>query len=475
MTLFNFGRRRSFFSVYKKRQALLNAAVIAGLFAAVLAVSWVAQSRPAFLTWMLAGTLGVWGALILLRLSRFEYGIIAVMLTAGLVNFFTLPTGRESRVVISLVVAMALVGIWIVQLLIKRETPKLRPSPVNLPVILFVIVSIVAYVWSIFMRDPLLLIWDSFPYVQLAALAVNIILPLFGLLVSNKVRETRWLKVLAWTMILLGAFVIAATLLPLNIDRIFRNGARGLFSTWVVSLALAMALFNEKLSGRVRGGLLLLVAAWTLHSFFREGHWLSGWLPFMVSGAVITYLRSRKLFLAALVGLALLAAIKWEAVYYHVYVTNVEEGSAQRTDLWIPNIQLVSRHPLFGTGPAGYAIYYMTYHPQNARSTHNNYFDILAQTGFIGSAIFIWMFGVFISIGNRLRKALRGQRGFKEAFAVATFGGVLAVMVAMMLGDWVIPFAYNQTITGFDNAQYTWVFLGGMVSLYHIMGMGEKK
>ena len=39
---------------------------------------------------------------------------------------------------------------------------------------------------------------------------------------------------------------------------------------------------------------------------------------------------------------------------------------------------------------------------------------------------------------------------------------------AMMLGDWVLPFAYNQTITGFDNAAFTWVLLGGMVSLHHI-------
>jgi len=39
----------------------------------------------------------------------------------------------------------------------------------------------------------------------------------------------------------------------------------------------------------------------------------------------------------------------------------------------------------------------------------------------------------------------------------------------MLLGDWVLPFAYNQTITGFDNAAYTWIFLGAMVSLYQIV------
>jgi hypothetical protein len=67
-----------------------------------------------------------------------------------------------------------------------------------------------------------------------------------------------------------------------------------------------------------------------------------------------------------------------------------------------------------------------------------------------------------------LRRELSGRRDFEEAFANATLAGCVGALVAMMLGDWVLPFAYNQTITGFDNASYTWIFLGGMVSLYHI-------
>jgi hypothetical protein len=53
-------------------------------------------------------------------------------------------------------------------------------------------------------------------------------------------------------------------------------------------------------------------------------------------------------------------------------------------------------------------------------------------------------------------------------FANATLGGTVGMIVGMMLGDWVLPFAFNQTISGFDNAMYTWLFLGCMVSLYLI-------
>jgi O-antigen ligase len=467
-------RNRSWIFLHNKRQVFLNWAIILSLFAAVLAVVYIGATRDTLLTWIMAGTLGILGGIILVRLSRFEFGIIVLMLTAALVNFFSLPTGRESRVVVSMLVALALVGLWLLQVMISKQKISIRPSPINKPLFLFIIISVVAYVWSMAMRDPLLLVWESFPFVQLAALTVNILLPLVGLMVANKVKELRWLKTFAWIMIILGVFVVISNLLNLPVERLYRSGSRGLFSTWVVSMALAMGLFNEQLNQKIRGGLLVLVLIWTYYSVFTQGHWLSGWLPFMVAGAVITWNRSKQLFALGLAVVLIVAALRFDTFYERIYVHNVEDGSAQRAELWTPNIELVSRHPIFGTGPAGYAIYYMTYHPHNARSTHNNYFDVLAQTGVVGFAVFIWLFGTFIAMGNRLRKKLKGQRNFKEAFANATFAGVIAAMVAMMLGDWILPFAYNQTITGFDNAVFSWIFLGSMVSLYHIIGMGEK-
>ena len=106
---------------------------------------------------------------------------------------------------------------------------------------------------------------------------------------------------------------------------------------------------------------------------------------------------------------------------------------------------------------------------EDARSTHNNYFDVLAQTGIVGLGAFIWMFVAFIWVGIRSFRALAGRRDFEAAFASATLAGCIAALVSMLLGDWVLPFAYNQTITGFDNAAYTWIFLGAMVSLYQIV------
>ena len=35
----------------------------------------------------------------------------------------------------------------------------------------------------------------------------------------------------------------------------------------------------------------------------------------------------------------------------------------------------------------------------------------------------------------------------------------------MMLGDWVLPFAYNQTIAGYKYTVYSWIFLGTLIAL----------
>jgi O-antigen ligase len=320
------------------------------------------------------------------------------------------------------------------------------------------------------MRDPLVFVPSTFTVVQITALLVNSLLPFLAVFVSSVVTETKWLKYLTWTLLALGSFVIFVVLTGIHLDLLFDNGYRGLFATWVCAVALAMALLNEELSLWKRGFLILVVAAWFFQDFMLHADWYSGWLPMVVSLGAVLLFRSRKLFAIVSAIVILVVVTNFNYFYQNVYVANYYgQGGNERFGLWQRNIQLVERHPLFGMGPAGYAVYYMTYNPNDARSTHNNYFDVLAQTGVIGFGVFLWLMGTYLVTGNRLRQALAKRRNFEEAFAVATLAGSFGVLVAMMLGDWVLPFAYNQTISGFDNACFTWIFLGGMISLYSIV------
>ncbi len=447
-----------------RRDVYTRLLLIGGLLLAAAALGFIPTSRMLYLVIALAVAAIAFGGFILYRIGKFQYALLLVIPLATLTNFASLPTGRDSKLVFSLVMALLLMAIWISSLLLKRAQP--RSSPVNKPIVWFVIMNIAAYIWSNVMRDPTLLNWDYYRIVRIGALVVNITLPLVTLLVINKFGEEIWLKRIAYLAVGISGFAIWTSLLKLPFGALYDNGIRGTFPAWTAGLAFALALYDKEKPLWFRGLLLMVTLGWFWRLMIRTPDWLSGWMPLMTALAVILFFRSKAAFSVATIAVLVIIAVNFQWFYQKVYVSNVLEGSNNRPLLWQLNLDLIVNHPLFGVGPAGYAPYYMTYHPELAMSTHNNYFDVLAQTGVAGSLVFIWMVATFLIVGNRSRKMVTGKRNFQEGFAVAALAGICGMLVAMMLGDWVLPFAYNQTISGFDNAVFNWIFIGGMVSLY---------
>ncbi len=417
------------------------------------------------------------GALLAVRHGTFERGIFLVVVCAGVVNFVSLPTGRESRVVISLALALILEFFWLFQLLFSggRGGQRLIASPVNKPVLLFIGINIVAYVWSLLTRDPLLLIWPSFPVVQVAALLLIIGMPLLTLLAANRVRDDKWVRRYVWFMVALG--ILNATVkigwLPQSILTFIGNGTNGLFATWVGAIAFGALMFDKKLTLPQRALLVLVLLLQLYFYFFRYRLWLSGWLPMGVAITVITFFRSKRLFAALAILVVVVAAFNANSLYRSIVSDNVDEGGLQRIEIWQMNLKHVINHPILGMGPAGYAIYNMTYHPQDARSTHNNYFDILAQSGVLGFAAFVFLAVTLLRMGHQAQLRYKGRGDFREAFVNTAFGGMVASLVAMALGDWVLPFAYNITIMGFDHAMHAWLAPGLMLSLLNAIERNE--
>src|SRR5579859_1278033 len=450
---------------------LQRVAIILGLLALDVGIGLLAavSSKYPISLIVLALAAALSGLVLIYRSGRFEYGLLTVPLSAGLLDFASLPTGTQSRIVISLVIALALIGAWILQMAVQDRRLQLKPSPINAPLLAFVVISVVAYVWSSVLRDPQVIVPPNYTLVQLGALLVNISLPLLALLVANKVHEVSWLRWLTWIVIGLGALALVSFIFNLPSTALISNGARGVFPTWLGALVCALALFNEKISGWVRLLLVVMLGALLYYYFIMIPDWFSGWLPLGVVVSVVLFMRSKKL---SMVSFLILAGFLWfhpDVLSQNVLGRAQNKGDFERLSLWAMNLQLVAQHPLLGMGPAGYSVYNMTYHPSDARSTHNNYFDVLAQTGVVGMAAFLALFGAFLWIGVKNCRALARQRNFEEAFAVATLAGCIGALVAMMLGDWVLPFAYNQTITGFDNAAFTWMLLGAAVSLRRIL------
>lgn len=296
---------------------------------------------------------------------------------------------------------------------------------------------------------------------------MNIALPLVTLMAANKITEVKWLKWLSLIVVAIGITELASRLFHLPTITLVSNGTRGMFTVWFGGILYAQALFNKRLSQGRRVLLLGLLAVLVYQRLIADTSWVSGWMPLLLVCAVITFVNSRKLFVLGIVLCAIVVALKWDYVTSS-YDAEMAGGSDLRGGLWAKAFGYVLQHPLFGMGPAGYAVYYMTYQPNDAMATHNNFFDVIAQHGFIGMAAFLWMFGVFFVVTFKSMKLHRGEGNFEEAFAVMGFAGAIASFAGMMLGDWLLPFAYTQTISGFDNAVFTWMFIGCAVALYHM-------
>ena len=439
--------------------ALLRVAVLAGLAMGLLAVGLLAtRLDPGFVLVAVSAPV-----LLVLMLNRPAWGVLGIVLAAATVRF-TLPTGTESRIVMSLVVTAAMLAVWVARAAALHRL-EVQPSRVHAPLLAFIAVCFVSYVWSIAFRDPTLNVWSSWPFVQLGALGVMVLLPAALLLASNWFTNVRLIAAL--TAIIMGVGTLALigyyTDLPTDFLQV-----SPLFPTWFCCLGLALALFNRRMHPVLRGLLLLAVATWIYFMFVAQFSWVSAWLPSMLAVGLVALIRSRKL-AVILIMLALLFGVYHQTVV-NTSISQERTGSLDtRLAAYQQNWQVTSRHLIFGTGPAGYAVYYMSYFPNDAMATHNNYVDLISQTGIVGSVTFL---AFLVSLGLTARDLLRltkGRDDFVRAFSVGSAGGLLAMVVAMGLGDWVLPFVYTQTISGFDYAVYSWICLGAMVAMHHIV------
>ena len=437
----------------------LRMLIVGGVLAGLLVVGVAAPRFP--VDFMLVG-IGMMAVLLLPH--RIEWGVVGILVTAAFVRF-EISTGTQSPIVASLMVSAMVLGLWLAERFVIRRDLQFAPAPTNVPLFGFVAAALISYVWSNAFRDILVRVWDTWPLVQLGALTVIVLLPGVYLLASNVLQNVRWLAILTGLVIAVGTLALARDVL--NIGLPFLQ-VEGLFSMWFVAFTVSQAFFNEDLPDTVRLGLLGVASVWLYMYAIRRVTWLSGWLPAMVVVMILTFVRSKWLFLILVVALLLYFGLNFSYYRDVVFAAEYRISGQTRLAAWLQNFEVTGKHLLFGTGPAGYAVYYMTYFPREAMASHSNYIDVLAQMGVVGLAFSLWFFAALGWMGWKLWGRLRERRDFHEAFAVAGLAGWAGSVVAMAFGDWLFPFAYTQGIAGYDHAVYTWLLLGATAALFHI-------
>jgi hypothetical protein len=441
----------------------LRPLLISGVLLISISLGSVASTRQATLVLSLLAGAG----LILTCLLRPPVGLTAAAL-AGLIGPYSGPSGLN----VTLIMVALLLGLWILQLVVRQGQPRRAPSRPVWALLAFVVVACLAFGVG-------QLHWFEFaPHAplgaQLGGLAIVVLSAGTFLLAADQVRELRWLSRMTWAFLALAVlWVIARSVLPelgLSTQDWFRPMG-SVFLIWLVAIAFSQAAFNDHLHPGWRLALGGLAAFIVLFEFAVRFDYKSGWIPTLACIAAIIGFRSWRSWLALVPVVALVA---W---YLAPSVIGTDAYSlSTRLEAWSIMAQIMKISPIWGLGFANYYWYTPLFPIQGysiSFNSHNNYIDIVAQTGLIGLACFVWFLWEAGRLGWGLRK--RVPAGFAQAYVYGALGALVGMVVAAMLGDWVLPFFYNIGLNGFRSSMLGWLFLGGLVSLERMEFPGSER
>jgi O-antigen ligase len=380
-------------------------------------------------------------------------------------------TGTGTKITFTFAL-LALAGvIWVFRMVMVEKSLALRSSPANLPALLFIVVVIISTIWSdVFVESSVRFMFNDKPLPRLMSAIVLILSSLAYYLYANHIRSLRSIRIFIWWFIFIGGLFMMFDIFNMPFPPIFNIS--GQFATWVAVFAVGQLFFNKIHKPYLRVILIVITLGWVYITAGLGLSWLSGWLPLAVALLVLLFFRSRRLFFVALLIGLVLGASKLEGIVGALDVESAESGET-RVEAWGRTLDLTADHFFFGTGPAGYHLYFSTYLVGFFQLSHNNYIDIIAQTGIVGFLIYMWF---WIAIGvmavRTYRAAPRG--GFQHAAAASLLAAYVATMTVMMLGDWVTPFAYTQTLAGIDYTIWSWMLAGLTVALYYEIQTSQK-
>ena len=187
--------------------------------------------------------------------------------------------------------------------------------------------------------------------------------------------------------------------------------------------------------------------------------------PALATFAVLIALKSRKTAFIVLVGgLALTPFLIPQLLADDTY------SFSTRIAAWEIISEIAQVNPVFGVGPANYYRYTPLFSILGYSvnfSSHNQYVDLIAQTGIVGLVFFLWFFASMFIFGWKRKSKV--PEGFPTAYTYGILGGILGTLAAGMLGDWILPFVYNIGFVGFRSSIFPWIFLGGMIAMVHIL------
>lgn len=441
--------------------------IILGVFAWAIISPGLAENSPLGLL-IIAGIAGIAGLIVLQKWPAL--GLMALPPVALMVPF-SLGTGSQTGINAAVLLIVLLLGSWLLELVTSRSKVHLMHYRSIIAALVMCVVALVAFGFGQFLWFPT----QSAPLrAQVGGLGIFVLSAAVLLLYAHRIGSVRELKWTTWIFIACGMLYIALRIIPYSevfVQRIFvREASQGVvFYIWLACIGVSQLLLNHDLDRRWRVVIIVMLLGLAYQNLVVSRTWLSGWLP-AIAGIVVVILLSKPRLGILLLFFGAAASLVFTSAVFGVFSEGDNAYSTlTRLESWKILWEIIKVNPIFGLGMANYYWYTPMYSILGYRvsfNSHNNYVDIVAQTGIVGLIAVLWLFLELWRDGRRLLP--RVKDGFERAYVVGALGGLVGSLAASMLGDWVLPFVYNIGIGGFRASLFTFLFLGGMLALARI-------
>lgn len=427
----------------------------------------------------IAGAAVVLGGLAtILVLRNIELGFFAVIAVVALLPFATLPFDIGLTPTFLDFALGAAIGVWLLGIVTGRQR-RLITAPVALPLLLFMIVAVFAFIFGL-ANGPLT--------PTLLRKFAELLLSLgFVIIVIDYCRTWLRLERLVKFLLLMGAaaavIAIGLWLLPDDaansaLNALTRLGYPG---GWVIRYIEENPELSERAIGtsvdpNSLGGLLLMIGALvgpqmvTKQPLFRRGViWSIAGLVFVA--LILTFSRGAMLGLAAGLGFVAVARYRRLLPYMAVaavlllllpvtqaYIGRFVEGfqgadlaTQMRFGEYKDALRLIARYPVFGVGFAGSPDIDLY------TAVASVYFTIAGRMGLFGLSAFLGVIGTVFAYAFRHRHGARADER-RDAVWLGLHAALIGALVAGVFDHYLFNMDFHHAVTIF------WMMLGMAVA-----------
>lgn len=430
---------------------ILAGGIILGIFATVANLYYVAAGIAAAMVIILIAWQFESALLLYVLLAFIPWGETPELAVGG--------SGVGKGVYVSEIMLGFLLAIWWGKYLFQALPGHRIKSGFHIPILLYVLYSILNVVHSFIFWDPNVSKIYQHPAVNALELGLRILSAGAFIMLATSVTNRKWLKWITAFILIPGLYNLFNGLISSKIP---------VASPWwplvaILPVAYCWAIVLDSTSGWFKRLAAAVVAAAAIFVTFISGtSWVSGWLGLIAALGTVTFFRSRKLFAVALIIAIAVTALSWSFVERNVISASVEEGDYDRFALFAGALKYATTFPL-GVGLGNYRTYNSFHYGEKWGTTaytsaHGTYAQHLSEMGIPGFMLFM---SILICGFAWIRKNYyKIQSSSSRTFLLAAMGQMVGIACAAAIGDYIIPTYHNGGIVTFSSTVYSWLIWG---------------